>query len=56
VKYRLVLIAELEEETVELLSEWSFAIEWLRSFVVNTLGLNIIELKVEKKGEKHGNQ
>lgn len=58
-KHRLILVAEVKEETVELLSEWTFLIEWLRTFVVDTLGLNIVELKIEpikEKGDGNGDQ
>jgi len=58
-KFHIVLVAEIKEEESQTLSQRTWLLEWLRSFVINTLGLNIVRLEVrpaETKGENDGSE
>jgi len=54
VRYQIHLVAEFKKGEEQFDPQWTYLLEWLRSFVVKTLGLNIIRLeiqRIETKGE-----
>lgn len=58
-RYQIHLVAEFKKGEEQFDPQRTYLLEWLRNFVVKTLGLNIVRLeiqRIETKGENDGSE